>query len=795
MYSTDAIRPDPRAVLQGDTWRITVLTSRLVRLEYSETGRFTDSATQMVADRHFPVPAFRVSEYEGKLLVTTDHLRITYDRGPFSATGLTIQISGQDSLFSTLWHYGEEPRDLLGTARTLDGADGAIPLEHGVLSADGWSVLSDQGSALVDGEGAVSPRPDREARDLYFFGYGRDYLACLRDFYRLTGPVPLLPRYALGNWWSRYYRYTQSSYQALMDRFEREGIPFTVAVIDMDWHITEIDPKYGTGWTGFTWDKALFPDPPAFLADLHRRGLRTTLNLHPADGVRAFEEAYAPFADYMGVDAAAGDPIPFRPADPRFREGYFHFVLHPLEDQGVDFWWIDWQQGTNSGVEGLDPLWLLNHFQYQDNARRHQRGLIFSRYAGPGSHRYPAGFSGDTLVTWDSLAFQPYFTANASNIGYGWWSHDIGGHMQGVKDDEMALRWLQFGVFSPILRLHSTNNEFNSKEPWQYEDSIAARMKRFLRLRHRLIPYLHTMNRRASAEGQPLCQPMYYRDPQAWEAYRVPNEYWFGSELVVCPVTEPVDPRTRLARFSAWLPEGEWTDLFTGLRYQGGRRLDLYRPLDSIPVLARAGALLPLDGRAEGNRCDNPDRMELKVFAGADGAFSLWEDDGDGALFDPAHWAETPIRFAQGPEARLTIGPARGAVGCLPAARSWTVEVFGIAPASPEAVCTLGGETRALTGRHRQETGSWVWELPAAAPDQPVSLTLAGCAAGGNDLERRAFELLHRAQIAFEQKTAIMETVRRLGGRSGNALSQLLAMELPALLLGALAELLCAQNG
>ena len=189
-------------------------------------------------------------------------------------------------------------------------------------------------------------------------------------------------------------------------------------------------------------------------------------------------------------------------------KGYFELVHHPLERQGVDFWWIDWQQGSNSGVEGLDPLWMLNHYHYLDNCRNGNRGMIFSRYAGPGSHRYPVGFSGDTIISWDSLDFQPYFTANASNIGYGWWSHDIGGHMLGVKDDELAVRWLQLGVFSPILRLHSSCSEFNGKEPWRYDRVAEQVMKEFLRLRHKLIPYLYTMNVRASVESIPLMQPM-----------------------------------------------------------------------------------------------------------------------------------------------------------------------------------------------------------------------------------------------------------------------------------------------
>lgn len=130
-------------------------------------------------------------------------------------------------------------------------------------------------------------------------------------------------------------------------------------------------------------------------------------------------------------------------------------------------------QGTNTKIEGLDPLWMLNHFHYLDSGRDGKRPMTFSRYAGPGSHRYPVGFSGDTHITWDSLDFQPYFTNTASNIGYGWWSHDIGGHMMGYRDEELEVRWYQYGVFSPINRLHSSNSRFSGKEPWKF--SMEAR--------------------------------------------------------------------------------------------------------------------------------------------------------------------------------------------------------------------------------------------------------------------------------------------------------------------------------
>ena len=247
---------------------------------------------------------------------------------------------------------------------------------------------------------------------------------------------------------------------------------------------------------------------------LHKRNMKITLNVHPADGVRAYEQAYERVAKRMGIDPDSQEPVQFDVTDRHFLEVYFEELHHPLEEEGVDFWWLDWQQGTVTKIPGLDPLWMLNHFHYLDSARRGKRRLTFSRYAGIGSHRYPIGFSGDTVISWDSLKFQPYFTATASNAGYGWWSHDIGGHMHGVRDDELTARWVQLGVFSPLNRLHSTDNPFNGKEPWKYNKITQSIMEEFLRLRHKLVPYLYTMNRYASRDGQPLVRPMYWMEPE-----------------------------------------------------------------------------------------------------------------------------------------------------------------------------------------------------------------------------------------------------------------------------------------
>ena len=613
------------AVVAGDTYRFTVLTDRLIRMEYQREGRFVDEPTQTVICREFPAVEFRVMESENSLEIVTEHLHLYYNKQPFSREGLRIEPRESFFVFGSAWSYGDEVANLKGTARTLDGADGAIELEDGVLSKQGFTVLDDSHSAFITPDQWAKAK-DRESIDLYFFGYGHDYLGCLKDFYRLSGNPPLLSRFALGNWWSRYYRYSEESYLNLMERFRAEGIPLSTAVIDMDWHLVDIPAKYGSGWTGYTWNRALFPDPARFLGKLHEMGLHTTLNVHPADGVRGHEEAYLPMAKALGVDWEKEDKIPFDAGNRKFLEAYFKYLHHPNEERGVDFWWLDWQQGSRGGAKGIDTLWLLNHLHFLDSGRDGKTPLTFSRYAGLGSHRYPIGFSGDTYCTWESLDFQPYFTATASNAGFTWWSHDIGGHMGGRRDDELTVRWVQLGVFSPIMRLHSTCNEFYGKEPWNYNLIARNILTEHLRLRHKLIPYLHTMNYRTHAEGLPLVQPMYYRH-DVEEAYQVPNQYWFG-DMIVCPATTPRNRDTLLTETAAWLPEGTYFDFSGGQVYRGGRMLKLYRPLEHMAVLVSAGSIIPLAEDYLRSHLGSPEVLELLIYNGSDGAFTLFEEDG-----------------------------------------------------------------------------------------------------------------------------------------------------------------------
>ena len=604
----DARQPLRKNIYHLNFWRITVLTSRLFRLEYSTEQQFEDRLSQIVVNRDFDEVACTFSLDGDAVRITTADSVIWFNRDSFD-------FSVESPCGGSVWSWGAPLHNLGGTARTLDNADGAIPLEDGIFSEEGIGILEDR-SCLLNDSGELCPRSS-DRIDLYVFLYGKRFEEGLRAFYQLSGSTPLLPRFALGNWWSRFWPYTQREYLELMDRFDQECLPVSVSVLDMDWHLTNVPEGY-SGWTGYTWNRELIPNPKELLSQLHQRGKHVTLNLHPADGVQPFEEGYRRMAKSMGLSPDVNKTIPFDFVDDRFRAGYFDALLHPLEQEGVDFWWIDWQQGTQSKIPGLDPLWLLNHYHFLDAAKEGKQPLILSRYAGPGSHRYPIGFSGDTVVSWDSLKFQPYFTATAANIGYGWWSHDIGGHMNGVRDDELACRWVQFGVFSPINRLHSTCNRFAGKEPWKYRRDIREIMGRFLRLRHQLIPYLHTMNHRSHEEGIPLIRPMYHGWPDSEDAYRCPNQYEFGSQMIVAPVVTPGDPKQGVSETDVWLPDGTYFDFFTGIRYKGGRWVRAYRPLSSIPVFVKAGGIIPME------ECDSS--LLLLVYPDADGHFTLYDD-------------------------------------------------------------------------------------------------------------------------------------------------------------------------
>lgn len=386
--------------------RFTVISDGAVRMEYAPDGQFVDTKSFVAVQRAYPAADYRVKRGAWIEIATPKMvLRYRKNSGPFTASNLSV-CSPKGAAVPFVWKPGMQQKgNLKGTYRTLDGYDGdtyvyderrpKMPIEDGLLATDGWTLIDDSDNFLFDGDKEwewVEKRPDDGAQDWYFLAYGHDYKAALRDFTLFAGKMPLPPRYAFGYWWSRYWAYSDKELRTLVKNFRAYDIPLDVLVIDMDWHYTDGDRG---GWTGWSWNRTLFPDPAKFLRWLDGEGIRSTFNLHPADGVRCGEDSYADVARDMGIDPASKQTVPWVSSDKKFIRSIFRRILTPMERDGVDFWWLDWQQQpTDPAVEGLSNTWWLNYVFFSDMEKnRDVRPMLYHRWGGLGNHRYQIGFS------------------------------------------------------------------------------------------------------------------------------------------------------------------------------------------------------------------------------------------------------------------------------------------------------------------------------------------------------------------------------------------------------------------
>jgi alpha-glucosidase len=710
---------DPRAIVAAGHARFTILTPQLIRMEWAADGKFEDHASLVFLNRKLPVPEFthETAPDGRRTVIKTSVLTLVYapgnSDGKFSADNLSITFSLNGK--EMVWKPGmEDTGNLLGTTRTLDKVRGSdVKLGPGLISRDGWTVVDDGAQPLFDSpdfaftQGEQSPwpwvmlRPAGDRQDYYFFGYGHDYKRALYDFARLAGKIPLPPRFAFGAWWSRYWSYTDQEFDELIRGFHQHDTPLDVLVIDMDWHPTfselagnrKLDASgHQLGWTGYSWNRLLFPDPDQFLAHVHEQGLEATINIHPASGVQPWEDRYPPMARGMGINPATKQYVPFDITDKQFATNYMNIVLHPLERQGIDFFWLDWQQEETTKVSNLNPTWWLNYVFFTDQEREGKRALLFHRWGGLGNHRYEIGFSGDTISVWDSLAFQPYFTATAANVGYAYWSHDVGGHMPGAIEPELYLRWIQWGIFSPILRTHTTKNPDAERRIWAYAEPYADLMEQCFARRYAMQPYIYTEARRTYDTGLAFLRSLYYDWPEAPQAYEAKNEYMFGDSILADPVTQPVANDSQLAKIPVWLPPGNWIEWDSGASFQGPVTVERSFSIRQIPLYVKTGSIIPMQPAMSYTGQKPVDPLILTVFPLKDGQVSkyrLYEDAGNTPGYQYGESAWTPIRAAlngDGTILTVTVAPVEGHYKAMRTERAYELRLPGSWPPSSVSV-------------------------------------------------------------------------------------------------------------
>ena len=747
----DNPKADAKAVVTSGNARFTVLTPQLIRMEWSADGQFEDRATLTFVNRETPVPEFKVRESKSKLTITTPALTLTYlKNGKFSDKNLkaVFTLNGKE----VVWTPGmENPQNLLGTPRTLDGADGSKlkePMEQGILSRAGWSLIDDSQRHVLTPDGSeweewVEARPEGDRQDLYLFAYGHDYKQALADYALVAGRAPMPPKYTLGYWWSRYWQYSDNEFVDLVNKLKSMDVPIDVLIVDMDWHETwglrkSNSPKdeYGQriGWTGYTWQKELFPSPANFLKWTENEELKVALNLHPASGIQPYEAVYDDFTKEYGW-SEKGKSVPFKIDERKWADAYFKTVLEPMERDGVDFWWLDWQQWKESKyTPGLSNTFWLNH-TFFNHAERQNPGLrpfIYHRWGGLGSHRYPLAFSGDTYATWPMLAYLPYFTATASNVNYGWWGHDIGGHMfhktQKATDPELYTRWLQYGVFTPIFKTHSTKDPRIERCIWCFPDHMFL-MRDAIRLRYTLAPYIYNAARENYDTGVGMCRPMYYDYPESDKAYETPEQFMFGNDILATTITQPVDSITGLAPRTIWFPEGAWFDCATGSMYEGGRTEELHYTLAENPHYAKAGSIIPMNPATVKNLQQPCDTLVLTFIPGGDGQLRHYEDDGMSQQYKTNYAVTTVSKKQEGNTVRVRISPREGSFAGASDNRSYELRFPAVFP--PKSVKVNGKE---LAYSRFPKAGEWTYDGYTLAPviytgttacDAPVEIELA----------------------------------------------------------------------
>lgn len=637
-------KSDNKAMVVGSKFRFTVITERVIRLEYSPTGTFVDLPSQLVYHRKLGMPEFTVRQDANFLEISTRYFVLSYMKEqPF----LGSKVDPMKNLKITLknvvdkdkqrdWYYGHpEVRNMNGNIIGVD-IDFNKNFTKGLYSIEGFASLNDSNTKLIDRDGTLLNRVG-ENLDIYVFMYGIDFNLALIDYFKLTSFPEIIPRYALGNWWSRNTNYDDLKIDDLLLRFEKKKIPISVLLFDKDWHYRNYD-KYKDLKTGFTFNKDLFPNPSETIKNIHKRNIRVGLQVNPTEGFHPFDMFYTKASEYLGGDNKI---IPYDPLDPKQIDVYFKVYLHTLETLGVDFFWNDYK-----GDGSITKLWASNHYLFLDSTRdASRRGLFMGRGSGYGAHRYPIIYGGSTEIGWEELKKEVFSYVNASNMGISYLSFDVGGNHGGIEESELYIRHVELGCFSPILRFHEARGPFYKKEPWLWEAKTFNIVSDYLRLRHRLIPYIYTEAYKYSQVGIPIIQPFYYNYPWCYDDSLYKNQYYFGSQLLVCPILTKKDLVMNRTIHRFYMPDGIWYDFFTGKKFPGGKKYVSFFREEDYPVFAHAGSIIPLSNRSDRNNVGLPTDMEIQIFPGTSNMYTLYEDDGVTSLYKEGYFLKTSIDY------------------------------------------------------------------------------------------------------------------------------------------------------
>ena len=674
--------------------RITVITPTLFRLEYAEQQQFLDLPTMFARERgHILDTALVVTPLDGgrQYEIKTPCFRLVVDNDnlPFGQinTWVYFMRNGKEKkITGRNLHSKTKNYNLGGSIPTLDAVTHEIPTNDGLLSSDGWYYLIDTGTDVLK-DGWLTSRHREHVQDQYCFIYGDDFHAPFRDLGTISGHVPMTRKYQHGIWYSRWYPYDAEYINTLIKGYNEQDFPLDILSMDMDWHLQEeatvgIGHNFTKGWTGFTWNRKLNPDPEALIKGLLADSIHTTLNEHPHDGVLPHEECYADFMRAMGKDPSKKDVMLFDCGDSIYMKNYLDITRRENRRYGVAFWWVDWQQDyVYPFVRGtMTPtLKWINKLFYEDTEKGNMRGAGYSRWGGWGDHRHPINFSGDAHGNWDVLAFEVKLSATSGNQGCYYWAHDIGGFHGGTVP-ELLVRWSQFGALSAALRVHAARGADLDRRPWLWGDTATKALRTAYHFRSEMMPYIYSSIRTTHETMLPLNRCMFVDYPTDKNAFSRYGQYMFGDLLLAAPITKPGRGALMTASQTVWFPEGnDWYDFFTDERHQGGEITDIEKDIYTFPVFVKGGWLLPMQPYNRRPASCSLDTLVLRLYPGqqgCDNTFVLYEDDGVSRDYQKGEYAKTRLRYSQ-KTGEITIYPTEGTYKGQVQKRAYRVELCG----------------------------------------------------------------------------------------------------------------------
>lgn len=735
-------------VFKGNHYRITILTERLVRLEYNKDGVFFDDLTEQVTNRYFPIPEFKVVEDAKYLEITTKYFMLKYQKEkPFESLNPELMLLNTGKSWDI---RNKEVRNYKTSGKEIDLTK--PDYQKGLYSGDGFVSFNDSPSMILNADGFLVPN-NTPRIDYYVFMYRRDFGPCLSDYFMLTGYPPLIPRYALGIWWNKSEIYNFTDIANLLNNFNRYKIPLSVLLLDEYWHLKDARDmnKYHTG---YTFNRNLISDPKTFTNYLHERGVKLGLKIDPSEGIMPHEDHYEEIARNLGLTEKT--TIPFNVFDKYILNLYFTNLIGPLEQVGVDFFWLNYGKSDD-----LKTIRALSRYHYELEKRsKEKRGFLLTRNGLVGAHKYGALYSGETLVSWDTLNRLPVFNSIAANKGLSWWSHDIGGYMGGLEDALLYTRYIEFACFSPIFRLSSKMGRYYKREPWMWDVKTLQIVSFYCNLRHRLIPYLYTENYNYHYLGKPLVTPLYYQNTNLYDEPKYKNEYYLGSQFLVSPITSTKDIVMNRTVEHIFLPEGMWYDYKTGKKFPGDRYYVAFYKDEDYPVFVRSGSIIPLSILGENkNDTSSPTSMEIEVFPGKSNTYILYEDDGISRLHEDGYFIRTSIdyNYLQN-NYTLIIRPIEGKTGIIPQTRNYKIR-FRNTRKSDEVIVHL--DQNIYPSTNHIEDNDFIVEVSSVSTTSQLTINCKG-----KDIEIDAVRLINE-DIDFiisdlQIKTELKERLARI---------------------------------